>query len=387
MARRDQPVALVDRAVQSSGPRIGLQGQHDCRLTGHFGQACAVAADHGRAERHRLDHGRPEALVLAREHHRRRHHQQAVTIVRRDASGAHDAAAESEFGDRRCDIAFRRTDTADEHESQGRVLPGCSHHAEQESVTLVRVRHRRQDDHRSAAEPVFGAQFVLAGRCSSERWFHPVRHHSDEIRVTTVGIDDGATHILGRDGNGRRPPHRPGHRPIEIAAFDRTHVLRVGEVLQIVDGQQGRLGPTRRDRSSAVVHECAAGSLLGQPCVLGEHASRPARPVDGRVDDAKCCGEIGMGLGKAREREQSRFDIVSGSERQLGQAEQLTNEIFLASPDLAGYTPEQVDGDAAHAKRAPCMQRRSARPSSAMSPGRRDGGPCCSTPPVGTLPR
>ncbi len=52
--------------VERPGPGVPIERQHEGGVAGHLGQRGPVAAHDGRAQRHRLEHGRAEALVLRR---------------------------------------------------------------------------------------------------------------------------------------------------------------------------------------------------------------------------------------------------------------------------------------------------------------------------------
>ena len=182
LAERARPGGLVER-------------QHDACVTHHFGEAPTVATDEGSTQCHRLESGRAEPLVLAREHHTESHLDEAVAIIGRYTAGPHDLRGHLALLDTRAQCRLRRTLAAGEH--HGHIPPRTGSEVDEEVVALVRVRDRRIDDDRTAAESVSRPQGCLVGRGGTEVRLHAVPYREHTGRVDPVRLHDGLLDEVG----------------------------------------------------------------------------------------------------------------------------------------------------------------------------------------------
>ena len=170
-----------------------------------------------------------------------------------------------------------------------------------------------------------------------------MRHDHDSSRVDPERFAQRVGDELARHGSCRRPGDRPWQAVTEVGATGGREVLRVGEVLHVVDREQcRRRAPAQRQGAPGVVHDVGAAERPRPGQRLGEQAGRPI-PRDGPTSDQfEAAGELGMGRGEARRHEETGRDFRSDRR----QPDELAGEVLLRPADLAGPAPQQVDPDA-----------------------------------------
>ena len=125
-------------------------------------------------------------------------------------------------------------------------------------------------------------------------------------------------------------------------------VLRIREVLHIVNREQCRTARTKWNGSAAMVHDLHVVRATAQPRVLADDSRTAVRTIRFRFRDRQR-REFAVRSGKAPRREDRYLEAVVLDGQQPGE---LTRKILLASADLARTTPQQVHSDTKrHARR------------------------------------
>ena len=318
----------------------GLDGrrQHDCSVAGDLGKGRLIAADHRGAERHRLEHGRPEAFVLGWEHERLGEGDQAVAFCSQNPTRPDDPVAESVGGDRLRHGAVGGTGTTEEDEHEVRIGPRPGEQLDEQPVALVWVGDRRIDDDSPPAQSVPVAQRFLGGECLARWRVVAVRYHDDPRRIGAERIDERGADEAARYGNRRSAIHGPRHSLLQEGAANRREVVRVAEVLDVVDGQQcvsaSRIG---RHRAAGVMDDVGALQASNSQR-LGDEATAPKANRCVASDQLEVVGELRVGGGEAGRHEQAGGHL-RGDRRQ---AVELANEVLLRTADATRPAPQQV---------------------------------------------
>ena len=227
--------------VERARPDIPIEREDERGVAHHLRQRGPIAAHDGRARRHRLEHGRAEALVLRRVHERVGRGDEPVPVAVGHPAGPDHPALEATSGDVRGDVVLGEAAPAEEDQCQPGVVPRPGHQVEQEAVVLVGMGDRRVDDEAAVAEPVAVAQRRRVGDTVGRRRVEAVGHDDHCVRIDPERLDHGRPDVLAGHRHDRGAAHRPRHRDLEIAAFDGREVRRKGSVLQIVHGEHDRV--------------------------------------------------------------------------------------------------------------------------------------------------
>ena len=130
---------------------------------------------------------------------------------------------------------------------------------------------------------------------------------------------------------------------IEVAALRRAEVLRVREVLQIVQGDDGGHVAARRHDAAEMMHQLdvVQPQLARQPGIFDQHPPHHMASLRQARDDGMCRrGKLGVLLDEAGQGERDRCDLRARDEW-LEQAD----GVVLGSADDAGHQPQQVERD------------------------------------------
>ena len=286
------------------------------------GSAVAVAADHRRAERHRLEHGRAEALVAAREHQRVGHR----SSPSRSASGTRPGRITRSPSSRRSIARRRRPRRAPRRRAAPARRSGSVHgrgeQVEQEAVVLVRVGDRRvarAPARRRARSGPAARRRRLASPASGR--LEAVRHDHDAVRVDAVGVERRCwrTNSLGTATTSARRD-RAGHRAPQVAPLDGDEVLRESRYWR-----SWTVSTTGRPPAAATVPPPWWTSVgdAGAPAAPATVRSADApggagrRPSTGAHDELDAVGQLGVGGGEARAATNSR-DVDAPARRSAG---------------------------------------------------------------------
>ena len=193
-------------------------------------------------------------------------------------------------------------------------------------------------------EAVVAPQIGLARGVAAEMRFHPVRHDNDRGRIGAEVLDDDRLDVLARRRDDRRSADRPRDRRAQVSTLDRRQVLRIRQVLQVVDRQHDRPAADGRHGAAAVVHDVGGSRLPGQPRVLRQHATRSVGAGDPCRDDRVQRHEFGMGVDEGRQAVQRGRETL----RSIRQAEELAHQVLLGTADVSRHAPRQVHRDAGH---------------------------------------
>ena len=184
----------------ASAPAVRIQRQDERRISRHLGERGLVAGDDGCAERHRLEDGSAEALVLAREHERLGERDESVAI------GGRDRDQGGSLGRRR----RARRSPARPRRRRHLVLRGARARGRRpSSASAISPTRKRwplcgwviagKDEHAAVADAVPDAEVAGVGQRRRVRSIDPVRddHDLGRGRPRTRSVDRVRTYSLG----------------------------------------------------------------------------------------------------------------------------------------------------------------------------------------------
>ena len=228
-------------------------------------------------------------------------------------------------------------------------LTQCAQRPDRGDMVLVGPRHRRIEEERSG-DAIAGAHHTRRCRPSRFRQRDAVRHHEHAVRGDPELLDHGAACELARRSHHDRLTRRSRHDSAEVPALQRREELRVGEVLQVVQGQQHWSSCPHRHRSAGMMDEVDVEAVESgvEPRRLGHDPRRP-RAARYRSDlETMRVRERRVRTPEAAVHEQRDLDA---GRRHLVDSFEESTDVLLGPTDLPRHEPKQVDPHPEHAHR------------------------------------